>query len=122
MRFARLRNRAPPIPLFIIRLRRADSTFFHVRPQDAMKITIRKRYGSRDEIARRYPNLLALIMWQGILTQGEAVAAIAGYRRGLPGASEAVMHYGGARRLLEDATRRRAWIWPTLRANLEIID
>jgi nucleotide-binding universal stress UspA family protein len=62
-----------------------------------------------DEIQARYPRLLDCLRWQGILTHGEALSAIAAHRRGdgRYGGSEAVVHYGGADQLLADIWRNR---------------
>lgn len=54
-------------------------------------------------------HLVLAIMRQGNVSQGEAMAAIDGHRRGDQYVSEAVAHYGGATRLIQDAIARRNW-------------
>ncbi len=58
------------------------------------------------------PRLVKLLQWQGILSAAEAQSAINAHRRGdgRHGGSEAVVHYGGATKLLHDAIRNRARI------------
>lgn len=53
--------------------------------------------------------LIIAMQWQGILSYGEASAAIAAHRRGdgRYGGGEAVSYYGGATKLIRDAFRNR---------------
>lgn len=55
------------------------------------------------------PRLVALIKWQGILSNREALSAIRAHAEGDGrwGGSEAVVHYGGATKLIQDAFRNR---------------
>jgi hypothetical protein len=59
-----------------------------------------------------HPRLLRELRRQGILTSSEALSAIRAHRQqdGRWGGSEAVVHYGGATKLIQDAIRNRN-IW-----------
>lgn len=52
-------------------------------------------------------HLVTAIMRQGNVSPYEAMAAIEGHRRGDQYTSEAVGHYGGATKLIQDAIARR---------------
>lgn len=58
---------------------------------------------------RELPRLTHCLQWQGILTRNEARSAINAHRAGdhRYGGSEAVVHYGGATTLIQDAIRNR---------------
>lgn len=53
--------------------------------------------------------LTRALMWQGILSESEAKSAIVAHRQndGRYGGAEAVVHYGGATKLIQDAFRNR---------------
>lgn len=57
----------------------------------------------------QFPRLKRALMRQGILSEGEARSAIVAHRQndGRWGGAEAVVHYGGATKLLGDAIRNR---------------
>lgn len=59
--------------------------------------------------ALRLRRLIEAMAWQGILSSSEAVSAIEAQRRGDErfGGSEAVVHYGGSKRVIGDAFRNR---------------
>lgn len=56
-----------------------------------------------------HPRLVRVMQWQGILSPLEAQSAINAHRRGdgAHGGSEAVVHYGGATKVIQDAIRNR---------------
>lgn len=62
-----------------------------------------------DPSRRPLNHLVAAIVRQGNVSPEEAIAAIAGHRRGDQYTSEAVAHYGGSTRLIRDAIARRRW-------------
>ncbi len=67
-----------------------------------------KGFRSENHLGRNPMNHLVLaIMRQGNVSHGEATAAIDGHRRGDQYTSEAVGHYGGATKLIQDAIARR---------------
>lgn len=57
----------------------------------------------------KHRRLIRVLIWQGILTEGEARSAIRAHRQhdGRLGGAEAVVHYGGATKLITDAFRNR---------------
>lgn len=62
------------------------------------------------EIQRRYPRLVLMSMDAAILSQGEALSAIALYKRfgDCPDQGpQAVVHYGGPLKIIRAAIRRR---------------
>lgn len=64
--------------------------------------------------ARKLRTLIKLMKQQCLLSEGEAIAAIADYRAGSEFSSEAVNHYGGTGRCIRDAVRsRHTWfmVW-----------
>jgi hypothetical protein len=62
---------------------------------------------SHAQIRQRYPHIIRAMVWTAILSEGEAVSAIAGYqetpRREYT--SEAVGVYGGASQAIQNACR-----------------
>lgn len=56
-----------------------------------------------------HPRLISVLQWQGILTTQEALNALSAHRRGdgRYGGPEAVVHYGGATKMIRDAFRNR---------------
>lgn len=75
------------------RFRKVEAdTFVH-----ALRIA-RTEVMTMEDVERRYPRLIRSMRWAGILTIGEAVNAVYGYRvMGDPfGGAEAVAHMGGA--------------------------
>lgn len=56
-----------------------------------------------------HSRLIRVLQWQGCLSENEALSAIRAHRQndGRWGGSEAVVHYGGATRLIQDAIRNR---------------
>lgn len=57
----------------------------------------------------RHPRLIRAMQWQGCLSTTEALSAIHAHRNGdgRYGGSEAIVHYGGATKLISDAIRNR---------------
>lgn len=56
-----------------------------------------------------HPRLVRVMRWQAILSLTEAQSAINAHRRGdgVHGGGEAVVHYGGATKIIQDAIRNR---------------
>jgi hypothetical protein len=77
---------------------------------------------SREEIARRYPRLIRAMKWAGCLNSSEAECAIDCWRNyRLEWSTEAVNHYGGNIRIIQNAFRLRRctyrdprWAWGRL--------
>lgn len=66
---------------------------------------------SYDEIARRYPRLLAAMQWVACLSDGEAIACIRDFKAGLAYSGEAVNHFGGTDVVIHCAIRERVrWL------------
>jgi len=64
--------------------------------------------------------LIELLILQGTLTKTEAVSAIRGYRQKFEYCSEAVNHYGGATKLIQDAVKNRRRLKKALERENEI--
>lgn len=59
------------------------------------------------EIIRRWPRLFAAMQWMLIGTQGETSDAIRGVLTPFAGGSEAVVHFGGSKKVFQAAARAR---------------
>lgn len=59
----------------------------------------------------KLPRLIACMQKQAILSKSEAISAIVAHRQGdgRYGGAEAVVHYGGATRIIREAFRHRGW-------------
>lgn len=62
-----------------------------------------------ETLRHKYPRLFACMAWQAILSPNEAASAIIAHRQGDGrwGGSEAVVHYGGATKIIQDSFRHR---------------
>jgi hypothetical protein len=89
---------------------KAGHRHLHISPQFAWDGD--SRFMAMDEIARRYPRLLAAVKWALIGTASEARSAIEGYVNGY-GGSEAVMHYGGPLKCIQGGIRGRHFLRTT---------
>jgi hypothetical protein len=60
-----------------------------------------------DRIMARYPRLIRILKWLAVLSNGEATGCILSYIRGDDYSSEAVYHYGGPTKLIQQAIQFR---------------
>lgn len=69
----------------------------------------------------KLPRLTLAIQRQGILTRGEAVSVPQSYRYGIDYGPEAVNHYGGNKKLIEDAIKNRAKIRSEIKSRVSML-
>jgi hypothetical protein len=73
---------------------------------------LRDRYGKvaldGTDIRRRFPHLIRAAQYVAILAQSEAVSALFDARLGIRGGCEAVSHFGGSLRVIQEAWRTRS--------------
>lgn len=65
---------------------------------------------TREELAKRYPRIIRTARWAACLTSGEAVGALEAIKRGDNWAGEAVNHFGGAAKVLQQAAFCRHYV------------
>ena len=65
---------------------------------------------THEEMIRRWPRTIAAMQWTLIGTQSEACDAVSGLLSRFGGGSEAVMHFGGAKKVLQSAIRCRKYL------------
>lgn len=65
---------------------------------------------THDEMLRRWPRTVAAMQWTLIGTQSEACDAVSGLLSKYGGGSEAVMHFGGAKKVLKTAFHCRKYL------------
>lgn len=63
-----------------------------------------------EEVQERWPRLFAVVRWQGCLSSNEAADLLMAINKGRACYGEAVLHYGGAKKLIADAYRN----WPNV--------
>lgn len=67
---------------------------------------------THEEMLRRWPRTVAAMQWTLIGTQSEACDAVSGLLSSYGGGSEAVMHFGGAQKVLKTAFHCRKFLRP----------
>lgn len=65
---------------------------------------------TREEMLRRWPRAIAAMQWTLIGTESEACDAVSGLLSRFGGGSEAVMHFGGAKKVLRTAFHCRKYL------------